>query len=135
MDEQITRIREKYQDQLKECAEKKEKSFGIMQAYAVENKDALFTKKKSIETAHGVFGFRTGTPKLKTLKGFTWEAVTKLLKIHLPSYVRTAEEPQKNLLLEARNEPTVAKYFPEVGIYVDQDETFYVECKKEEALS
>jgi len=75
------------------------------------------------------------TPKLKTLKGFTWSAVTELLKIHLPKFVRTAEEPAKDMLLAARDEEKVSNLFPQVGIYVDQDETFFIECKKEENLS
>ena len=82
-----------------------------------------------------MLGFRVGTPKLKTKKGFTWPAVTQLLKVFLPDYVRTTEEPAKNLLLDARDDEAVAKLFPEIGVYVDQDETFFVECKKEEALS
>jgi phage host-nuclease inhibitor protein Gam len=135
MDEQITKIREKYQDRLKECAQKKEASFDVVQAYSLENKDVLFVKKKSVETSHGTFGFRTGTPKLKTLKGFTWKAVTELLKIHLPGYVRKVEEPAKDLILAAREDVLVSQFFPEVGICVDQEETFFIECKKEEALS
>lgn len=135
MDEQITRIREKYQDELQGCADRKEKAFDVMQAYATENKDQIFTKKRSLETTHGVFGFRMGTPKLKTLKGFTWTAVTMLLKEFLPDYVRVTEEAAKNLLLDARDDEEVALLFPKVGIYVDQDESFFVECKKEEALS
>ena len=47
--------------------------------------------------------FRSGTPKLKTRKGFTWQAVTELLKLHLPAYVRKVEEPAKDLLLTARD--------------------------------
>lgn len=132
MEEQIVRIREKYQPDLKACADAKEKAFDTIQAYAVENRDVLFSKKKSVETIHGVFGFRTGTPKLKTKKGFTWAAVAELLKIHLPSYVRTTVEPAKDLLLAARDEKEVCKHFDEVGVYVDQDETFFVEPKKEE---
>jgi phage host-nuclease inhibitor protein Gam len=135
MDEQITKIREKHQDALKECADKKAASFDLIQAYATENRDTLFAKKKSMETPHGVFGFRTGTPKLKTLKGFTWPAVVKLLKIHLEGYVRVSEEAAKDLLLYARNNEEVASLFPSVGVFVDQEETFFVECKKEEALS
>lgn len=133
MDEQITRIREKYQSDLKACVDAKEKAFDTLQMYAMENRDVLFSKKKSCETVHGIFGFRTGTPKLKTKKGFTWAAVTNLLKIHLPSYIRTTVEPAKDLLLAARDEKNVNQHFEEVGIYVDQDETFFVEPKKEEA--
>jgi phage host-nuclease inhibitor protein Gam len=86
-----------------------------------------------MEMVHGVIGFRTGTPKLKTLKGFTWGAVTNLLKEFLPSYVRVSEEPAKDRLLADREVPETASLFPKVGIFVDQDETFYVEPKKEEA--
>lgn len=135
MDEQITRIREKYQADLQVCAEVKQKAFDTIQVYAVENRDLLFSKKKSYETVHGIFGFRTGTPKLKTKKGFTWAKVAELLKEHLPSYVRTTIEPAKDLLLAAHDDKDVTEHFEEVGIYIAQDEVFFVEPKKEETLS
>ena len=47
MDLEMTRIREKYADQLAELSATKEKNFDIMQAYAVENKEELFSRKKS----------------------------------------------------------------------------------------
>lgn len=131
IDVQMTNIREKYADEINSLNEKKEKNFDVMQAYAVENKAELFAKKKSMESIHGVIGFRTGTPKLKTLKGFTWGAVTKLLLEYLPGYVRVIEEPAKDKLLADREDEEVSKLFPKVGISVMQDETFYVEPKKE----
>lgn len=132
MDIEMTRIREKYQDELGKLAETKEKSFDIMQAYALENRDELFSKRKSLETTHGTMGFRTGTPKLKTLKGFTWGAVVNLLKEFLPGYVRTVEEPAKDKLLADRDDEETYALLPKVGIAVVQDETFFVEPKKEE---
>nr|DAV78495.1 MAG TPA: hypothetical protein [Caudoviricetes sp.] len=131
MDGEMTRIREKYADQLAELADTKEKNFEIIQTYAMENKDVLFSKKKSMESAHGVFGFRTGTPKLKNLKGFTWAAVTNLCKELLPSYIRTTEELAKDKLLADREVQEVAEIFPKIGVQVVQDETFYIEPKKE----
>jgi phage host-nuclease inhibitor protein Gam len=131
MDVEMTKIREKYQEELAKLQDRKEKSFEIMQAFAVENKASVFGKKKSLETAHGVMGFRIGTPKLKTLKGFTWGAVTNLLKEFLPQYVRITEEPAKDKLLADREVPEISDMFLKIGIYVDQDETFYVEPKKE----
>lgn len=131
MDIEITRIREKYADRLAELDAKKSEAFDLMQAYALENKDELFSRKKSVESAHGVFGFRTGTPKLKNLKGFTWAAVTNLVKELLPSYIRTSEELAKDKLLADRDVPEVAGYFPKIGVQVVQEETFYVEPKKE----
>lgn len=131
MDIEMTRIREKYADQLAELDTKKSEAFELIQAYALENKDELFSKKKSVESAHGVFGFRTGTPKLKNLKGFTWAAVTNLCKELLPSYIRISEELAKDKLLADRELPEVAEYFPKIGVQVVQDETFYIEPKKE----
>jgi phage host-nuclease inhibitor protein Gam len=131
IDVQMTQIREKYADDIAKLIEKKDKAFDVIQAFAVENKDDLFSKKKSMESVHGTFGFRTGTPKLKTLKGFTWPAVTNLLKEFLPTYVRITEEPAKDKLLADRELDEVSGLFPKVGISVVQDETFFVEPKKE----
>lgn len=132
MDIEMTRIREKYQDELGKQSELKDKSFDILQAYAMENRDELFSKRKSLETTHGTLGFRTGTPTLKTRKGFTWASVLEMLKEFLPNYVRTKEEPAKDKLLADREDEEVAALFPKVGVTVVQDETFFVEPKKED---
>ena len=84
-----------------------------------------------MEFTHGVLGFRTGTPKLKTRKGFIWGSITNLLKEFLPSYIRTSEEPAKDRLLADRDAPEVSSLFEKCGILIDQDETFFVEPKKE----
>ncbi|MCL1942795.1 MAG: host-nuclease inhibitor Gam family protein [Candidatus Azobacteroides sp.] len=131
MEMQIAEIREKYADNIVKYTEMKDKSFYVMQVYATENKAKLFKNKKSVNSVYGIFGFRTGTPKLKTLKGFTWPAVTNLLKEFLPGYVRVFEEPAKDMLLAERNNPDVAAWFDKVGVFVDQDECFYVERKGE----
>lgn len=131
MDIEMTRIREKYADQLAEQNARKDTAFDIIQAYALENKDELFSKKKSIESAHGVFGFRTGTPALKTLKGFTWKAVLVLVKDKMPSYVRITEEVDKASLLNDRGKEKVATMYPKIGVQVVQEESFFVEPKKE----
>jgi hypothetical protein len=46
--------------------------------------------------------------------------------------VRTVEEPAKDKLLANREDEEVAAMLPKVGVAVVQDETFYVEPKKEE---
>jgi Mu-like prophage host-nuclease inhibitor protein Gam len=132
MDAQMTNIREKYADDVAKHTAEKESAFELMQTYAVENKDVLFAKRKSIESAHGIIGFRTGTPKLKTLKGFTWGAVANMVKEFLPGYLRVSEEVAKDKLLADRDVPEVNSQFRKIGISVVQDETFYVELKKEE---
>ena len=143
---QCAKIREKRADELTRLSDEREKAFDTLQAYAVENHAELFTKKKSLDMTHGTIGFRTGTPKLKTLKGFTWASALQLVKRFLPSYVRTTEEIAKDKLLADRDvevqlgdfDPNNRGYRPlkdqlsECGITVVQDETFFVEPKKEE---
>jgi phage host-nuclease inhibitor protein Gam len=131
IDLETTKIREKHAGEVSDLEATKEKNFDIVQAYSLENRQDLFAKKRSIEGTHGTFGFRTGTPKLKTLKGFTWGAVTNMLKEFLPAYVRTTEEPAKDKLLADRDDPEVAEQFGKVGIAVTQDEAFFIELKKE----
>lgn len=117
-------------------------AFDTLQSFATENQAELFSKKKSLDMAHGVIGFRTGTPKLKTLKGFTWASALQLVKEFLPGYVRTTEEVAKDKLLADRDmevkvkdgedKVKLSQEMTRCGIQVVQDETFYVEPKKEE---
>lgn len=100
---QCAKIREKYAVKLAECEEEKNKAFDVLQAYALENQEELFSKKKSVDMSHGVIGFRTGTPKLKPLRGFTWASALQLLKEFLPGYVRQTEEIAKDKLLADRD--------------------------------
>lgn len=129
---QCAKIREKYAAKLAELEEAKEKAFDTLQAFATENQDELFSKKKSLEMAHGAIGFRTGMPRLKTLKGFTWASALQLVKEFLPSYLRQAEEIAKDKLLADRDLDEMPANMAKCGIHVVQDETFYVEPKKEE---
>lgn len=143
---QCAKIREKYADKLTVLTTEKDAAFDTLQSFATENQAELFTKKKSLDMAHGTIGFRTGTPKLKTLKGFTWESAKTLVKKFLPDYIRTSEEIAKDKLLADRDgnvrmecsdsttpeDVTLKSAMAECGIQVIQDETFYVEPKKED---
>lgn len=138
-------------DKLATLGDDRDKAFDVLQSFATENQAELFTKKKSLEMAHGTIGFRTGTPKLKTLKGFTWASALQLAKKFLPfTYIRQTEEIAKDKLLADREMDEIAVYDtptgdPRIvsmkealavcGIQVVQDETFYVEPKKEESAS
>jgi phage host-nuclease inhibitor protein Gam len=135
MDVEITKIREKYAEDLAKLKDAKDQHFEVIQTYCTENKDTLFTKKKSVETVHGVVGFNTNPPALKTLKGFTWGSVTNMLKEFLPNYVRTKDEPKKDELLNDRENEDVSKLFEKCGVYVAQDESFYIKLKKEEVAA
>ena len=151
IDLQCAKIREKHADRLTALTAERDQAFDTLQSYATENQAELFVKKKSLEMAHGTIGFRTGTPKLKTLKGFTWASALQLAKKFLPmTYIRQTEEIAKDKLLADRDmdevevydtttgdprEVTMREAMAVCGIQVVQDETFYVEPKKEEAGS
>ncbi len=141
---QCAKIREKYADRLAILTTEKEQAFDTLQAFATENQAELFSKKKSLDMAHGTIGFRTGTPKLKTLKGFTWPSALQLVKEFLPDYVRQTWDIAKDKLLADREscvqEPgnplgpgkPMYEQMAKCGIQVVQEETFFVEPKKEE---
>lgn len=133
MNARLDQIREHYRPLLEECTALKANAFEQMQSFATEHKSQLFTHKRSLDTPYGTFGFRTTTPALKTRKGFTWPVVTQLLKQFLPDYVRVKEEPAKDLLLAAVRRSTdesARSQLEKCGLYIDQSETFFVDCKK-----
>lgn len=130
MDEEFTAIRELNAVRLQECEEAKKIAFNKIQMFAESNKE-LFPKKKSFEMAQGSIGFRTGTPKLKSAKGFTWPAITKLLAMKAKEYLIVKEEPAKAKLIADRDKPEVQLLMKNVGIECVQDETFFIELKKE----
>lgn len=131
VDLKISKIRESFANELANLNEVKDEAFDFMHAYALQNKKD-FEKKRSLDFAHGSMGFRMGTPKLKTIKGFTWAAVLNLVKSKMPDYVRSTEEVNKEKFLVDREAEGMRDNMREVGIQVDQDETFFVQPKLED---
>ena len=127
---EVNELLEKYEDELLTLAQGKTMAFEIVQSYCLNNKEQLFSKRRSIGTLHGIAGFRLGTPRLKTVKRGNWDKVMARLKEKLPAYIRTVEEPAKDLLLADRHKEKVAPILVEIGLQVVQDELFYIETKK-----
>ena len=130
MEQAIAKVRDKYADQIAVCAENKDVSFEKLQVFASSNPE-LFEVKKSLELSHGTLGFRTGTPKLRTLPKFTWDKVVGKLEEYLPGFVRTKKEADKAGLLDCRKDEEVTRLFKVVGIEVVQEENFFVDYKAE----
>jgi phage host-nuclease inhibitor protein Gam len=134
MDQKMNEIRSANQKELTKLSELKDEKFEQLQHFALSNADD-FEEKKSMEFPYGRLGFRTGTPKLKLLSKFTWDRVVdKLESSPLSEFVRIKKEADKESLLSNRDNADVNKHFSAVGISVVQDETFFVEAKKEEAV-
>ena len=132
MDEEMTRIRGKYADDLYSYQLVMQGTHEIIMAYCCENKAALFSDKRSMETAHGVVGFRLGMPKLKTLPKWTWDRVLEKLGTIMPEYIRVKREVDKEALIAHRSDNLTAQHLQDVGVFIDQDEAFFIELKKEE---
>ena len=133
MDADITRIREKYADGLDELKKANDAHLQTVQVYCSEHKQVLFGERRSLDTVYGKVGFRLGTPKLKTLPRWTWDKVLDKLHTVLPDYVRIKKEIDKEQLLANRAQANVAEYLNAIGVYVAQEEAFFIELKKEEA--
>ena len=130
MNEEINKIKSKYQDEVNDLTEAMEEPKSILEVFAREQQDS-WGKKKSYELLHTTIGFRTGMPKLKCDKGFTWPAVTALVEEFYPDYVRKVTELNKEKLIGDRESEVFEKISKKVHISVIQDETFYVEAKEE----
>ena len=132
MDRQFVAIREQHAERLAELEQQKTAAFEKMQVFATENREDLFSKRRSLETTHGTIGFRIGMPKIKLKRNFTWAAVLELLKEFGKDYIRIVEEPARDKFLADRDMEECQQVMDKCGVYVAQDETFYVEPKKEE---
>lgn len=125
MDRAVTAIRERYESLINECNQSIEEKSELVKVWAEAN-PAEFGKLKSLDFVHAVIGFRTGTPTLKTLRGWTWDRVLEKLKaLCRTEYIRTKEEPNKQALLADRDVAPLKDF----GVQVVQDESFFIEPK------
>ena len=131
MDGKLSEIREQYSGQLQDLDMEKDEAFEKLQAFATENRDEHFSKRKSMETTHGTLGFRIGNPQLKPAKGMTWAGILELLKIKGKNYIRTVEEVAKDKLLAERESDECQIVMEACHISVVQKEAFFVEPKTE----
>lgn len=133
LNQKITNLRDKYQDKVETLKAQSDDIFTVIQVWAERNR-ALFEKKRSKELHHGKIGFRTGTPKAKTKKGFTWASVLELAREFAPAFVRTKDEVDKESLIAKREEAEVAAILPRLGVEIVQDESFFIDLKEEEII-
>ena len=130
---QCTKYREKWQNRLGELEEQRTSAFDRLQEYARQNPDQ-FAKRKSLDLTHGTIGYRTGTPKLKTLKGFTWGACLQLVKEFIPGFIRTTEDIDKAGIIASRQTEGMDDDIRHCGMQIVQDESFFVERHQEQTL-
>lgn len=135
-DEQIAAIKEQHGGTIAALEAIREDLLESVQAWAEAHPEE-FAKAKSISLTHGVIGWRTGTPALKTLSGWTFDRVLEKLKTlggKWLGYVRQVETVDKQLIIADRNmigEATLKS----VGLRVVQAETFFCEPQLTETVT
>jgi phage host-nuclease inhibitor protein Gam len=126
MNADLIKIQDKYQPKLDALNSEIIGFEKNIELFCIDNK-AEFGDKKSKELNYGVVSFRTGTGKLATLKGFTWDAVKMLVKNSkklAAQFLRVKEDLDKTSLLKSGlKESELAK----IGVYISQEESFSYE--------
>lgn len=131
MNAEINRVKDKYQDKITDLQESMKEPQEVLKVFASEQQEN-WGKKKSTELLHCVIGFRTGMPKVTKAKGFSWDAVTELAVKLFPHLVRTKSELDKDAVIMLSKEDGFGEVKEKIYIDVVQEETFFVEAKKEE---
>ncbi len=99
---------------------------GGLQAFAALGKGALFADRRSVELAHGQFGFRRATA-LKTAAKVTWDMVLGKLRELGQGCIRLKEEVDKQALGEWTDERLEL-----VGVRRVETDTFWYEVAAED---
>jgi phage host-nuclease inhibitor protein Gam len=131
MDAEIQAVRDRYEGHLASITVSLAEKTGAARTWA-EASSAEFGGRRSIEFTHGVAGFRTGTPKLKTVLKWKWDAVLEALRGSRwgGAYIRVKEEINKEQIIADVGAGVLsAADLRKAGAQVAREESFYVEPK------
>jgi phage host-nuclease inhibitor protein Gam len=131
LDARLAAIRAGFEERIAATGEELKAQMVQAEEWAEAHRDE-FAGKKSIAMVHGTVGFRTGMPRLATLKGWKWDAVLRVLREQHPEFVRTKAEVDKDLLL-ARRADLGDGALRDLGVEVKQDESFFVDPNRDTA--
>lgn len=129
-DHHILNVRKDYDPDIADLSEKMGTAVLRAEKYATAHRaDLLPGKKKSAETSVTIFGFRTGNPTLVLLnRKWSWGMVLDTLKrLGRVDLIITKQEPHKDAMKSALDDAGLA----EVGTRIKQDETFFIDPKRD----
>jgi phage host-nuclease inhibitor protein Gam len=129
LDLKLKQIREGYEEQIAALTAEIDQAFDALNIWA-DGHPNEFGTRKSLDMVHGTLGYRTGQPRLKLLRGWTWERVAAAVQQVLPKYLRIRTEANREAILDDRD-VLGAERLADVGVQVCQDESFFVTPKQE----
>ena len=131
LDAELQSVRDNYETRLAPLAQSLAEKTERARAWA-ESNPGEFAGRRSIEFAHGVAGFRTGAPKLKTVLRWKWDGVLEALRGARwgKTYLRVKEEINKEQIIADFGAGILgATDLRKAGAQVVQEESFFVEPK------
>jgi len=97
--------------------------------YVRQHPSVIPAYRKSADLLHAVIGYRTGTPKVAAMKGWTLKTALEACLRYRPKWVRQTASLDKDQIIA---DVPVGGQIESVGLTVVQDETFFVAPKLEE---
>lgn len=133
MNKELDAVRERYEEKLQTLRGNINIRREALEQWAENHKD-LFKNPRTMEFERGAIGFRTGQPKLKLLAKRTWDMVkNNLLRWGDGQYTRAEVTVAKDLLIADR-ETLGEDVLRSLGVQVVQDDIFFCDVKKDEAV-
>lgn len=131
LNEKLKLVREKYEPTLTDIEAELQEPVDVLETFAKEQRAGW--EAKSIELSNCVIGFHTNPPSIGKKRGITWDAVVGIFKANklLKTFVRVKEEVDKAALLKEKTNAKLMKLLEPIGVTIEQEESFYVDVKKE----
>lgn len=128
-DRLLAEVREEHDPRIEQIGSAIAAKILLCEKYATVHRETLFGKLKSASSSLAVFGFRTGNPKLVLLnRKWKWNDVLAALKgKERTDLIRRKEEADKDALKKLPDDELAG-----FGLRIDQDETFFIEPKRDE---
>jgi phage host-nuclease inhibitor protein Gam len=131
-DAAVLAAQEQHQPEIDQLSAAIDQDMSMLESWAAAHPDEFGAKRSITLSGHRV-GWRTGQPRAKGKRGWTWAKILAVLRESSEElrsrYLRTREEVSKEALIAAREtHPLDLEY---LHVQIEQSETFFLEPARE----
>ncbi len=130
MNQELTEVRARFEDDITRHSEDIVAAGKALNKWSDKNPD-LFGNLRSLKMTHGIIGYRTNPPAVRTISGISMDRAIAFVKERLPKFIRSTDTIDKEAILAARATLSGAE-LATVGLRIEQGEKFYAEPEKDE---
>lgn len=123
LERRINSAKEAILPEIEVIKEEQKALLNALQAFAEENKDEIFSNKRSLELNFGTIGFQKSST-LVCKAGMNWEKVLDLAKSKYPDYTKINYELLKSAIKTAPERTQSA-----LGVRIEEKDAFYAKGK------